>query len=142
MVLVFLYTSDLVIPHAFNCHWLIAIRNNSTKTWSCSTSFSVVQNHVPKKQQINQELNPQIQNHPVINFWESQWETIEKLTIIAVERDWEDYLEQFCLSLQAIFSSSDQFAIRSQLLIKSLNLLGKAAEHKPFVHYYGIVRTV
>jgi hypothetical protein len=43
--------------------------------------------------------------------------------VLAVERDWEDYLEQFCLSLTAIFSSVEMWALNSKLLVDSLELL-------------------
>ncbi|CAD7945036.1 unnamed protein product [Amoebophrya sp. A120] len=80
--------------------------------------------------------------HPVLSFWENQWPQIERMTEYAVTKNWEDYVEQFCLSLNFIFQSAQAHAIMSPLLGKALNLLGKAAEVKPTTHYYTLVRTV
>ncbi|CAD7950981.1 unnamed protein product [Amoebophrya sp. A25] len=97
---------------------------------------------IPDPQPLPDGTMGPLQRHPVLSFWESQWERIEKLTELAVERDWEDYVEQFCLSLTFIFTSAQQHAVNSPLLIKSLSLLGRAAEHKPSVHYYLLARQV
>jgi hypothetical protein len=53
-----------------------------------------------------------------LKFWEEQWPVIEKLTVLAVKKDWEDWLEQFCVSLSFIFTSAKPFALSSPLLIK------------------------
>merc|ERR1712194_533466 len=80
--------------------------------------------------------------HPVITYWETHWNKISQLTLIACEKNWEDWLDQLCMSLNFIFQSGKNWALNSQLLPNSLDLIARVAEKRPLVEYFVLVRSV
>lgn len=82
------------------------------------------------------------QRHPVLSLWEKSWSKLEEYAVLAVQHDFEDWLEQLCMSLAYVFGYSRHLMLDSPLFVASLTMLGKAAEAKPSSCYFRLLRSV
>eukprot|EP00397_Hematodinium_sp_SG-2012_P007283 GEMP01007325.1.p1 GENE.GEMP01007325.1~~GEMP01007325.1.p1 ORF type:complete len:961 (+),score=211.75 GEMP01007325.1:157-3039(+) len=80
-------------------------------------------------------------SHPVLRIWERSWNNLEKYAIMAVQNDYEDWLEQLCMSLTFVFGHSRSYVTQNSFFTASLTMLGKAAAAKPLNCYYSLLKS-